>query len=302
MAVRVILVSDSQAAGSGDWFRQMLPPAACLVLRSASQIAAGDLADAPTIFVFLAETPAWRDDLAQLMASCCHLDPAPLVLALVPRADPDGLAAAFRLRVADAAGLPIDPHEVRARLGALLRRQRQALAAAATSRAAWQLAVSDPVTGLHNRHYLDQALPAAILAARASMRPLAVLMIDIDDLKPFNDRWGHAAGDRALRCVADAVRSGLRAGDIIARVGGDEIAVVLPDTAPETARALAARLVAQVARTKVGTGQAQRLTISVGTAMMAIDDDGEALLARADAALYAAKRTGRNRVSEAAAA
>ncbi len=303
MAVRVLLVGGSEAAGAVDWLRQLLPPTTCLALRSSDEIADADFADGPTILVFLAETPAWRADLAHLMAMCCRLDPAPLVFALVPRTDPDALAAAFRLRVADAAGVPIDRDEVRARLGALLRRQQQAMAAAAASRAAWRLAVSDPVTGLHNRHHLDQALPAAIMAARAAMQPLAVLMIDVDNLKPFNDRWGHAAGDQALRCVADAVRSGLRTGDTIARFGGDEIVVLLPDTAPERARALAARLVMQVARTPIGGAcHAQRLTISVGTTMLAIDDDGETLLARADAALYAAKRTGRNRVSEAEAA
>jgi two-component system cell cycle response regulator len=163
--------------------------------------------------------------------------------------------------------------------------------------------VIDPVTGLYNRHHLDTTLPAAIDSARAGNRPLALLMIDLDALKPFNDRWGHAAGDRVLRTVAEALQASVRVTDTIARYGGDEIAVVMPDTDHATARALASRLVEVVANTRIGRAGDGPAGVTVSIGLAVLDDrdvDARSLLLRADDALYAAKRAGRNRVAEAA--
>ena len=170
---------------------------------------------------------------------------------------------------------------------------------------AWRLAAIDPVTGLYNRHHLQTVLPASIDSARGGTRALSILLVDLDALKPVNDRWGHAAGDRMLRCVAEALVANVRPSDTVARLGGDEMAVIMPDTDADTAGRIASRLVDAIARLKVtsaagGDGKpAISITVSIGLAMLEASDDAEALLARADSALYRAKQRGRNQVAAA---
>ncbi len=304
MTDRIGFISFKEAFGLGEAVRPLLPPGTSLEILTVAEatrlLVRGEL----TVLIIAVNDPSWRETLAQLAALQRAAEARPLaVFALVPRDDPAALVKAFELRVADVASLPIDPHEVRARLAALVRRRHVAFAKAAETRRAWQLAVIDPVTGLYNRHHLESMLPAAIDSARAGNRPLAVLMIDVDSLKPYNDRWGHAAGDLVLRAVADTLQSRLRVSDTIARYGGDEIVVVMPDTEHDCARAFAAELVNDVARrqcARIGDGPLP-VTISLGLAALEPRDaDAQALLGRADMALYAAKRGGRNRVAEAA--
>ncbi len=302
--VRIGYVGSEGAEALGEAVRALIPPGTTLdiltVAEAAQLIAAREL----TVLIVALDGPSWPEALTRMLELQPVAEQYPLaVFGLVPRADPAALIKAFELRVADVAGLPMDPHEVRARLAALVRRRQVAFARAAETRAAWRMAVIDPVTGLYNRHHLDSTLPAAFDSARAGGRPLSLLMIDLDALKPFNDRWGHAAGDRVLRTVAEALKSGLRVTDTIARFGGDEIVVVMPDTDQQTAVAVAARLVRAVAQTPIGRAAdtPARMTVSIGLAVMSDGDSGaDALLMRADAALYDAKRGGRNRVAEAA--
>lgn len=229
------------------------------------------------------------------------------VLALVPRNMPDALIKAFDLGVSDCAGLPIDGGEVRARAAALLRRKRVLDRMSTEARAAQLLANTDAVTGLFNRHYLDSQLGEIVNRARAGGLPLVVLMLDIDAFKPVNDRFGHAAGDRALQAVAARLSASVRGSDMVVRYGGDELVVVMPDTDLATARRIAERLRATVEATPIGGPDASaaevRITVSIGVAALETSDvDGPALLCRADAALFAAKRAGRNRVETAASA
>ena len=304
MADRIGFVGSEGSAALGEELRPLVPPGMTLEILSIEEatrlVEAGEL----TVLIVALDGPSWHDTLNRMMDLHAVGELYPLaVFGLVPREDPAALVKAFELRVADVAGLPMDPHEVRARLAALVRRRQVAFAKAAETRAAWRMAVIDPVTGLYNRHHLDTTLPAAIDSARAGNRPLALLMIDLDALKPFNDRWGHAAGDRVLRTVAEALRGSVRVTDTIARYGGDEIAVVMPDTDHATARALASRLVEVVAGTRIGRAGdgPSGVTVSIGLAVLDDRDvDARALLLRADDALYAAKRAGRNRVAEAA--
>ncbi len=304
MLDRIGFISTIGSEGLVGELRPLLPPGTVLELPSMDAalrlIAAGEL----TVLIIAVDSPSWHDAIGQLAELQRVAERHPLaVFALVPRDDPAALVKAFELRVADVAGLPMDPHEVRARLAALVRRRHVAFAKAADTRRAWRLAVLDPVTGLYNRHHLDSMLPAAMDSARRGGRALCVLMIDVDALKPLNDRWGHAAGDRVLRAVADTLRAQLRPTDTVARYGGDEIVVVLPETDPVAALRIAADLVGRVASMhcgRLGDGPAN-VTISVGLAALCNRDaDADMLINRADAALYAAKGAGRNRVAEAA--
>ncbi len=161
-------------------------------------------------------------------------------------------------------------------------------------------ATVDALTGLFNRYWLDQMLPRQMQRSRADGEPLSLLMIDIDHFKGFNDRHGHLAGDAALRAVARALLDHLRPNDMAARFGGEEFAVLLPETDRQAARAVGERLRAAVAAAPVvledGT-PLPSLSCSVGVGEMTPEARPRDLIAAADAALYAAKRAGRNRVS-----
>ena len=134
-------------------------------------------------------------------------------------------------------------------------------------------------------------------------REIAVLMIDVDHFKLVNDEYGHAAGDKALRAIADTLRANTRAFDSLARYGGEEFVVVMPGTEPADASLAAERLRAAVEGLQfaLGPGVNARLTVSIGVACCQdMPITPEALLHAADEALYTAKRTGRNRVAVAA--
>ena len=287
-----------------EQLRPLLPPD-CVLECLSTDVAAHMVEDGLLIMLIIALDEAeWRLSVNRLAELHAAGESRPMaVFALVPRSDPAALVKAFELGVADCASLPINPHEVRARLAAVLRRRRVAAAKQAEVRAMWRLALIDPVTGLYNRYHLDTVLPAAIDSARAGNRPLALLMIDLDALKPFNDRWGHAAGDRVLRAVANTLQAQMRTTDTIARFGGDEIVVVMPDTELETARRIAARLNQVVAETRIGRVDdgAVGVTVSIGVATLCdAIHDARSFIEKADAALYDAKRRGRNRIAEAA--
>ncbi len=155
----------------------------------------------------------------------------------------------------------------------------------------------DPLTGLYNRRgmmsHFDQWLS---WAARYS-RPLGVLLIDVDDFKRVNDSHGHSVGDLALRAVGNALEAGLRGSDLVARYGGDEFAIIAPETGLEELELLAQRLVAGVAETPLEDWDGSKipLSISVGGAVLLTADGTklDGLLAAADASLYEAKQTGK---------
>jgi two-component system, cell cycle response regulator len=160
--------------------------------------------------------------------------------------------------------------------------------------------LKDTLTALANRRCLFERLQTEIWHARRERRRLGFLMIDIDHFKTVNDRFGHLAGDQVLRAIAQAGSLTLRSGDLFARYGGEELAVIARDAGLREATVLAERLRETIAgmRIEVGGG-AIGVTVSVGVAVLSEcerEDEGEELFARADARLYAAKRGGRNRV------
>ena len=160
--------------------------------------------------------------------------------------------------------------------------------------------LTDPLTGLGNRKYFDRMIGMAVQSALASGEPLSLLLFDIDHFKSFNDSYGHLTGDQVLRLVGLSMKQTIKGQDITARYGGEEFAVLLPNTALRQALTVAdhiRRAVMAKELKKKSTGEILgRVTISVGVSMLKQGDDPDALIERADACLYAAKRNGRNRV------
>lgn len=154
----------------------------------------------------------------------------------------------------------------------------------------------DPLTGLANRRQLDARLDAERARCLRHGEPLSVLMCDLDHFKRVNDLFGHAAGDVVLAAAADALAGELRASDVGARYGGEEFVALLPETTPEQALAAAERVRRRIAALHIDVGDAVlTVTVSIGIASLEDGESGEALLARADAAMYRAKESGRNR-------
>jgi diguanylate cyclase (GGDEF)-like protein len=166
-----------------------------------------------------------------------------------------------------------------------------------------RLAATDGMTGLYNRREFDELAASEWSRFQRYQRPLSLLLFDIDRFKSINDAYGHEIGDRAVLHVAALCNEGKRASDIIARIGGDEFAMLLPETDAAQAQAVAERLRERIASTPLdGDDQGKvALTISAGLAQATLSMSGIASLSRvADAALYKAKAAGRNRVEFAA--
>jgi diguanylate cyclase len=158
----------------------------------------------------------------------------------------------------------------------------------------------DPLTGLANRKHFDKSIERAMANAGVSNTSLALLMIDIDHFKRFNDQYGHQTGDQVLRLVAMAIKHAIKATDIACRYGGEEFGVILPETSFLSAQAVAERIRNTVRAREVvkrSTGQTLgRITVSIGVAAFQVADRKQSLIERADSRLYAAKRAGRDRV------
>ena len=160
-------------------------------------------------------------------------------------------------------------------------------------REARQLADLDALTGLHNRRFFHDTLAREVARAHRYERRLALIIFDLDDFKAINDRIGHLAGDAVLADAADVIRSVVRSADIACRVGGDEFAVILPESGMPEAEQLYARL--QTALQQKPIGDAGHIRISAGVAELTKDDDSRAFFERADDALYGAKESGKGR-------
>ncbi len=162
-------------------------------------------------------------------------------------------------------------------------------------------ATTDALTGLGNRHSMQAVFPREIRACLDRSQPVSLIMIDVDNFKTFNDHFGHIAGDRALKAVADVLRRKFRPGDIIVRYGGDEFAVLLPGVNRRGASEIAERVRQTVCgSTADGSDSLIQvpLQISMGVAELEVEGCLDSLIRAADAALYRAKGSGRNAVSE----
>ncbi|APO74365.1 response regulator PleD [Rhizobium etli 8C-3] len=227
------------------------------------------------------------------------------ILIITEQGADDMVIRALDLGVNDYIVRPVDPNELVARGLTQIRRKRFNDRLRASVKQTIELAVTDPLTGLNNRRYLDNHLKVLFNRSMARGRPLSVLITDIDRFKQVNDTHGHDAGDEVLKEFANRIRSTVRGADLACRYGGEEFVVVMPDTSPEVAAAVAERLRASVESIPFGlksAGQELKVTASFGiSSRLSSVITPDQLMKQADLALYEAKNTGRNRVVAAAA-
>jgi len=162
----------------------------------------------------------------------------------------------------------------------------------------------DELTQLSNRHRLHLKAPRFIRQARETGQPLAAMIFDIDWFKKINDTWGHNQGDQVLKVCAGLIKAAARSCDLAVRLGGEEFLLLCPNLDLATAVKVAEKVRESIATTKFGlidgSGQTMSLTVSGGVTTYLAGEDIQALIARADAALYQAKSSGRNRINSSA--
>jgi two-component system cell cycle response regulator len=195
---------------------------------------------------------------------------------------------------------PVDRNELSARVRTQIRRKRYADRLRDNVQHSLEMAVTDPLTNLHNRRYFEAHAATALEQAIERGRPLSLLILDIDHFKVINDSWGHEAGDDVLREFAHRLRKNLRGIDLPCRIGGEEFVVVMPDTDMAIAAVVAERVRRKIERDLFIIHDGERsipVTVSIGAASLSGTDESlPSLLRRADKALYRAKNDGRNRV------
>jgi two-component system cell cycle response regulator len=196
---------------------------------------------------------------------------------------------------------PLDANELLARTRTQLRQKRHYRRMHENYERSMALALVDPLTGAFNRRYLEAHLSKLAARCRAGQKSLAILMIDLDHFKEVNDTHGHATGDHVLQEIVNRITLGLRPSDLVARMGGEEFAVIMPDSDLAAALNIAERLRKRIKETPIETPESTApiaITISIGIAVMLPEtgEDTHGVFKRADAALYEAKKAGRNRV------
>jgi two-component system cell cycle response regulator len=227
------------------------------------------------------------------------------ILLLAEDAELPRLAKGLDLGANDYVVRPIDRNELLARVRTQIRRKRLQDRLRENHRRSMSLALIDELTGLYNRRYVLAHLSELLARRSGPGGHIAVMLFDIDHFKQVNDRYGHPAGDTVLREIAARAVRNVRSVDLVGRLGGEEFVVVMPETNPAGAAVAAERLRAAMANEvfELDGGTTVPLTVSIGVAVTDDgDNDSEALLKRADDALYAAKNDGRNRVVASAAA
>jgi len=227
------------------------------------------------------------------------------ILVLVSEGDRRKLTQALEMGVNDYLTRPVDKNELVARVRTQLRKKRYSDRLRYNVQLSLEMAITDQLTGLHNRRYMGRHLNTLISNAEKSGRPIAFLILDIDHFKSVNDTYGHDIGDEVLREFASRISANVRGIDLACRYGGEEFVVVMPETDMELASTVAERLRRSVETSAFAISRAPHnlnITISIGIASsQGTGDSADSLLHRADQALYRAKREGRNRVVAAAA-
>lgn len=226
------------------------------------------------------------------------------LIMLVRAGDPSTPLTAMDMGVTDFLILPPDPAELVARLRVQLKRKYYSDQLRKSVQDSMELAVTDPLTDLYNRRYSTAHLESMIARSRSENHALAAMVLDLDNFKDVNDRFGHRVGDMVLVEFARRLTEGLRNVDLVSRIGGEEFLAVMPDIPPEMAQRVAERVRHAVENPGFEIGEGRdplNLTASIGLALHRPGETGSALVARADEAAYASKRGGRNRVTLSAA-
>jgi two-component system cell cycle response regulator len=222
------------------------------------------------------------------------------ILAIVDAAERPRLVKALELGVNDILSRPIDSEELAARARTQIRRKRYTDFLREKLDYSLEMAVTDALTGLHNRRYMAGQLQAFVQRANHGGDPVAVLVLDIDHFKSVNDGFGHDAGDEVLSEFAVRLATNVRAVDLPCRLGGEEFVVVMPDTTLADAHRIADRIRRDIGLAPfrvMGGKEHLTVTVSIGvSATLGADDTPEALLKRADEGVYEAKASGRNQV------
>ena len=221
------------------------------------------------------------------------------ILGIVESDNRASMVRALDLGMTDVILRPVDPGELQARSRTQVRRKAYADALRDRLEESLEMAVTDALTGLHNRRYIVSRLRQHLDVLDRSGEGFAVALVDIDHFKRINDTFGHQAGDVVLKGFADRLRKELRAVDIAGRYGGEEFLVLFTGATNEEALEGAERFRAAMARDPFvvpGTDEPINVTVSAGISAGERGDDVEDVVARADAALYEAKSSGRNQV------
>ncbi|CAM5353665.1 two-component system cell cycle response regulator [Aquamicrobium terrae] len=296
---KVLLIDEREP--SSEKIRKML--------RQAAQV---DVADDPHAGFFQAAENAYECvlvstgfsdfDPLRLCSQLRSLDRTrfvPIIL-LAEQGEDERVIRGLELGINDYLIRPVDQHELTARLRTQVRRKHYNDQLRASVTQTIEMAVTDGLTGLHNRRYLDSHLQTLFDRAMTRRRPLSVMITDLDRFKAINDTFGHDGGDDVLREFARRLRQNVRGIDLACRYGGEEFVVVMPDTGGDVAHKVAERIRAQIADTPFAVGREGRtvqVTVSVGvSSLLKGPDSVAALMKRADVALYEAKTGGRNRV------
>ncbi|MDF2371713.1 MAG: PleD family two-component system response regulator [Rhizobiaceae bacterium] len=295
---KVLLVDER--ANSRDRITQILRKSADLTVMSDPQTALFEAAENGYELIIISSNFANHDPL-RLCSQLRSLDRTRFVplLLICDQGEESIVNRAMELGVNDYVIRPIEPNEFIARCNTQFRRKRYNDYLRSSVQQTIMLAVTDPLTGLYNRRYLNSHMQLLIERSVARSRPLSVLAIDLDRFKLVNDTHGHDAGDRVLREFSQRMRLAIRGIDLACRHGGEEFIIVLPDTDAETAESIAERLRCGIAETPFeidDNGNSIGVTASIGIATLATDESTADLLKRADTALYEAKAQGRNRV------
>jgi len=260
------------------------------------------------VLVDIMTPPAQGLELCRRIKTCPEVCHTPVVM-VMSGAQREYLNQVYEAGACDYIMKPLDPLEVVARVRAVLRsRARECQLTArnrelqAANQQLLQLSLVDAVTGVANRRYFDEAMERAWRSAARHQFEITLILTDIDFFKAYNDRLGHPAGDGCLKRVANELASGLlRPDDFLARYGGEEFAVILPRTGLQGATVVAERLRSNVESLGIrhpASAAAGLVTISQGLAcaVPTLASAPSALIARADEALYEAKRSGRNKL------
>ncbi|WP_300029069.1 diguanylate cyclase [uncultured Roseobacter sp.] len=307
------VIVGAESAPIGHIMDQLRPALRTSLSWSAPETALRDLTPGkvPDVFILiLEEDDSHSGEVLRLLAAirATAITRHAGILVMQPRPDPGLGAYALDLGADDLMTDGFDKKEMSLRVKAMMRRKRIADQLRATVRTGLKAAVSDPLTGLHNRRYAMPHLARVAEHSAATGRSFAVMVADLDHFKRINDLYGHASGDAVLVEAARRLRENLRGVDLVARIGGEEFLIVMPATPLPEARATARRLCRKIGGTSFvipGASEPISVTVSIGVTMgglqgkqlPAMDRDANYLLDTADKALYEAKIQGRNQIN-----